>query len=84
MHGAKREFFKAGFVQRFLLKINPEKGRPVFVAEAHLPLLGRNALFLLPFLGHQGKKSIEANKVSGPKTWGGLGRKRRETRTVEL
>lgn len=26
MHGAKREFFKTDFVQKFLFKINPEKG----------------------------------------------------------
>lgn len=63
MRGAKQEFFKADFVQRFLLKINPEKGRREFVVDTHLPLLRRNVQFLLPFVGHQGKNSIKANKV---------------------
>lgn len=45
-HGSKRDFSKADFVQKFLFKIYPEKGRPVFTVKAHFLLLEWNKGFL--------------------------------------
>lgn len=51
IHGAEREFFLTDFMQKFLFKINPEKGRSIFRSftenvKGHFLLLRRNAGFL--------------------------------------